>query len=142
MRKLLSLCAALAATSVLASAAVIPFQPKGGDVTVTASFKGKGTVDEKHDILVFLFDHPSPTAGSEPLGVMSVTKNGQAVTFKNVTVDPVYVTVVYDEKADYDGKRPPPSGSPIGSYSKGGKPLPVKPGSKVALTFDDSVRWK
>ena len=142
MRKLLSFSIALAAMSALASAAVIPRQAKSGDVTVTASYKGKGVVDEKHDILVFLFDHPSPKAESEPLGVRSITKNGQTVTFTNVTTDPVYVIFVYDEKANYDGKSPPPAGSPIGSYSKGGKAVPVKPGSKVVASFDDTNRWK
>jgi hypothetical protein len=73
---------------------------------------------------------------------MSVTKNGQTVVFKGVTTDPVYITLVYDEKADYDGTRAPSPGAPIGSYSKAGKPVPVKPGSKVVASFDDSVRWK
>ena len=142
MRKLLSFSIAVAAMSALVSAAVIPRQAKSGDVTVTASYKGKGTVDEKHDILVFLFDHPSPRAESTPLGVRSITKNGQTVTFTNVTADPVYVVMVYDEKANYDGNSPPPTGAPIGSYSKDGKPVAVKPGSKVVATFDDTNRWK
>lgn len=142
MRKTLSLVVALAAAGALVSAAVIPRQAKPGDISVTVTYKGKAPVDEKHDILVFLFDHPSPTAESRPLGVQSATKNGQTVTFNGVTTDPVYVTMVYDEKANYDGNSPPPPGSPIGSYAKGGKPLPVKPGSKVVATFDDTNRWK
>jgi hypothetical protein len=116
-----------------------------GDLTVTATYKGKGTVDATHEILVFLFDHPAPTAESEPLGVSSITKNGGTATFTNVSAETVYVVMVYDEKANYDGRSgPPPLGHPIGTYSKAGKPVPVKPGAgvKVTATFDDSRRWK
>src|SRR5262245_39295721 len=141
MRRLLVYSFVLAAAGAVASAAVLPLQGKGS-VTVTATYKGKGTVDATHDILVFLFDHPNPTAGSEPLQFRSITKNGQTVTFENVAKDPVYVTLVYDEKANYNGQSPPPPGSPIGAYEKAGKAIPVKPGSKVVVTFDDSRRWK
>jgi hypothetical protein len=116
---------------------------QAGDVIVTASYKGKGPVDDKHRILVFLFDHPAPTAASEPIALQYVNKNGALATFTGVTANPVYVTLVYDEKSAYDGKSgPPPAGAPIGSYSKAGKPVPVKPGEKVTVAFDDSVRWK
>ncbi len=63
MRKTLALCAAIGALTVAASAAVIPIV-RAGDVTVTATYKGKGPVDEKHKILVFLFDHPKPTGNA------------------------------------------------------------------------------
>lgn len=114
------------------------------DVTVTASFKGTAKVDETHEILVFLFDHPVPTADSIPLAVQAVQKNGGTVTFKDVNASPVYVLLVYDENANYDGlSGPPPQGTPIGTYQKGGKPLPVTPGAnvKVTVSFDDSRRW-
>ncbi len=142
MRRSIAPALAVLAMSAMASAAVLPGQVKPGEIAVTATFKGKGTVDEKHDILVFLFDHPSPTADSRPIDVRSVTKNGQTVTFEKVTVDPVYVVMVYDEKAAYDGRSAPPLGAPIGNYGKAGKPIPVKPGSKVTATFDDTIRWK
>ncbi len=115
-----------------------------GDVTVTASYTGKGKVDEQHEILVFLFDHPVPTAESEPLMMRPVNKSGGTVTFKDVSIDTVYVVMVYDEKGNYDGTSgPPPEGHPIGTYSKGGKPVPIKPGPNVKVTasFDDSRRW-
>ena len=114
------------------------------DLTVTATYMGKGKVDETHEILVFLFDHPNPTADSEPLAVSAVTRSGGATTFTNVAADTVYVVLVYDEKANYDGRSgPPPQGHPIGIYSKAGKAVPVKlaPGTKVSATFDDSRRW-
>jgi hypothetical protein len=144
MRKALAILCGVAGLTAATSAAVIPLIP-AGDVSVTASYKGKGPVDPKHAILVFLFDHPTPTAASEPLAMQVITKNGETVTFKNVATEPVYVTVVYDEKATYDGKSgPPPEGTPIGSYAKAGKPVPVKPGpdAKVTVAFDDSRRWK
>jgi hypothetical protein len=143
MRQLLAGVFALAGLTAMTSAAVIPLV-RAGDVSVTASYKGKGPVDEAHEILVFLFDHPTPTASSQPLGVQVLTKNGGTVTFKDVSADPVYVTLVYDEASNYDGKSgPPPAGAPIGSYAKAGKPVPVKPGpgAKVSVAFDGSTRW-
>jgi hypothetical protein len=152
MRRFFVYSFAAAALSAVTSAAVIPVQGKpapppppaeaSADVSVTATYKGKGVVDEKHAITVFLFDHPVPTGDSRPLASQVATKNGQTVVFKSVTADPVYVTLVYDEKSNYDGQSAPPPGAPIGSYAKAGKPLPVKPGTKVVATFDDSRRWK
>jgi hypothetical protein len=118
---------------------------QGGPVVVTASYKGKGPVDDKHAILIFLFDHPEPTAASEPLGLQRIVKNGDTATFPAVSAKTVYVVLVYDEKSNYDGQSgPPPVGAPIGYYLKGGKPVPITPGAgaKVTVAFDDSRRWK
>jgi len=116
-----------------------------GELTVTATYTGKGTVDDTHEILVFLFDHPNPTADSRPLTVQAITKSGGTTTFKGLsTQQPLYVVMVYDEKANYDGKSgPPPDGTPIATYGKGGKPISVTPGTnvKVIASFDDSRRW-
>jgi hypothetical protein len=144
MRKAFGILTVIAGLTAAASAAVIPLV-RAGDLIVTASYKGKGTVDAKHAILVFLFDHATPTAASEPLAMQVITKNGDTATFKDVAADSVYVTVVYDEKSDYDGRSgPPPAGTPIGSYTKAGKSVPVKPGpdAKVTVAFDDSRRWQ
>ena len=144
MRKALAICAAFGALTVAASAAVIPIV-RAGDVTVTATYKGTGPVDEKHKILVFLFDHPTPTGERPPLAVQGVAKNGGSAKFTAVAVSPVYVTVVYDEKSNYDGQNgPPPAGTPIGAPLKAGKPVPITPGpaAKISVTFDDSQRWK
>jgi hypothetical protein len=143
MKKLLVASIALVGLTAAASLPVAAI--RAGDVSVTATYTGKGKVDDTHEILIFLFDHPTPTAGSEPLGVQVLTKSGGTVVFKDVAQDPVYITLVYDEAANYDGRSgPPPAGAPIGSYMKGGKPIPVKPGpeGKVKVSFDDSVRWK
>ena len=145
MRNALAISAAIGALTVAASAAVIPIV-RAGDVTVTATYKGKGPVDDKHKILVFLFDHPMPTADSRPLGtVQTVAKNGGSTTFTAVSASSVYVLAVYDEKSNYDGTSgPPPAGTPIGRPMKAGKPVPITPGpgGKVSVTFDDSQRWK
>ena len=39
---------------------------QAGELTVSATYKGKGVVDDTHEISVFLFDHPNPTAESTP----------------------------------------------------------------------------
>jgi len=144
MKKLLVASIALVILTAAASAAVLPRFAPAGDIVVTVTYTGKGKVDDTHEILVFLFDHPTPVAASEPLAKQVTTKSGGTVTFKDVAQDPVYVTVVYDEAANYDGNSPPPVGAPISSYQKDGKPIPVKPGptAKIKVSFDDSRRWK
>lgn len=114
------------------------------ELAVTVSYTGKGKVDETHEILVFLFDHPMPTADSIPLAVQSIVKNGGTATFNLTAPDTVYVVMVHDEKANYDGRSgPPPQGTPIGSYSKAGKPIAIKTAAnaKVKAIFDDTRRW-
>ena len=145
MKTLLIVSTALVGLTAAASAAVLPSFLLAGDVSVTVSYTGKAKVDDTHEILVFLFDHPTPTSGSEPIAMQVTTKSGGTVTFKDVTASPVYVTAVFDEAANYDGQSgPPPAGAPIGSYQKGGKAVPVTPGpdAKIKMSFDDSVRWK
>jgi hypothetical protein len=135
----------LSAALVIAQFSGLTAHAQTGDITVTATYKGKGVVDATHEILVFLFDHPNPTADSMPLAVQAITKNGGSATFKGLmTATPLYIIMVYDEKANYDGQSgPPPEGHPIGSYSKAGKPIAVTPGANVKVTavFDDSQRW-
>jgi hypothetical protein len=131
--------------ALLVTQSTTPAGAQTGEVTVTATYKGKGTVDATHEILVFLFDHPTPTAESMPMAVQSITKNGGTATFKGLSPTPVYIVMVYDEKANYDGQSgPPPADTPWATHTKGGKPVAVTPGAnvKVAVTFDDSQRWK
>ena len=83
------------------------------DLTVTVTYTGKGKVDAKHDILVFLFTTPNINAESVPMTVQSVPMSGGTATFKGLVQDPVYVVMVYNEKADYTGTDgPPPDGLP------------------------------
>jgi hypothetical protein len=145
MKKLLIASIVLVGVTAAASAAVVPRFLFAGDISVTVTYTGKAKVDETHEILVFLFDQPTPTAESMPIAMQATTKSGGTVTFKDVATSPVYVTAVFDEAANYDGQSgPPPAGAPIGSYQKGGKAIPVTPGpdAKIKMSFDDSVRWK
>ena len=124
-----------------------PPAPAAKDVTVTVVYTGKGAVDAKHNVLVFLFADPNVGPNSMPLGGPQVIqKNGSTVTFKDVSTSPVYVVAVYDEQGGYTGLGgPPPAGTPIGMYSKDAKspPAPVTPGPKTALkmTFNDAQRF-
>jgi hypothetical protein len=116
-----------------------------GDVAVTVTYKGKGTVDQTHEIWVFLF--PSPEiAGARPIATEVVRKNGGTATFTGITQSPVYIRTVYDEKGDYDGfSGPPPAGTPIGQYSKDAKtiaPVTPGPGAKIKMAFSDAVRMR
>jgi hypothetical protein len=117
------------------------------DVSVTVSYTGKGPVDPKHAIIVFLFTDPNIGPGSQPItGPQVATKNGATVKFTNVTAKQVYVAAVYNEKGNYDGVGgPPPAGTPIGMYQKDAKspPAPVTPGPKTAvkMSFNDAKRF-
>ena len=122
-------------------------QATGGEVTITVSYTGKGVVDAKNQIMVFLFDHPNPTGASQPLGMQIVTKNGGSVTFKGLAASPVYAAVVYDEQGTYEGQGgPPPPGTPYLIYGVTAKTqaTPIVPGpkGKATIRFDGSNRWK
>ncbi len=126
---------------------LVSAQVSGGAVAVTVTYTGKGTVDAKHHILVFLFSDPNVTNASEPLAHQAIVENKGTATFKDVTASPVYVFVAYDAQSNYDGESgPPPEGTPVGAYRKaaGSPPLPVQPGpmTAVKISFDDSERWK
>jgi len=114
------------------------------DLPVTITYKGKGAVDEAHRIIAWAFTDPDITSGSRPIGTEFASKNGDTVTFKNLST-PVYVFVVYDEKGGYDGvSGPPPHGLPCATYRKtpGTPPVALKAGgTPVKFTFDDSERW-
>jgi hypothetical protein len=114
---------------------------------VKLSYTGSGRVDDKHKILVFLFDSPDfVRGGAAPFASMGATSKDGAVTFNDVAKSPVYVGTVYDPTGQYDGQAgPPPSGSSMGIYSKTpGEPAPVtiEPGKTVSVdvTFDDTVK--
>jgi hypothetical protein len=116
-------------------------------VAVTVKYNGKGTVDAKHKIWVWLFDNPNIGQGSIPIAEQSVEKNGATVTFPNITLKQVYVAVAYDEAGGFAGQAPPPPGSPIAFYgakAAADPPLPVVPGPKgsVTVTFNDANRMQ
>ena len=115
------------------------------DVAVTVNYTGKGVVDASRNILVFLFSTPTVGPDSQPLGAPQiVTKNGQTVTFNNVTTKPVYIFAIYNEKGTYDGRSgPPPAGTPIGMYGTAKGATAVTPGMKTAIkmSFTGATKW-
>ena len=128
-----------------AAAAAKPAAIAATDVAVTVTYTGKGVVDAGHSIIVFLFSTPTVGPNSEPLGAPQiVTKNGQTVTFNNITTKPVYIFAIYNEKGTYDGRSgPPPAGTPIGMFGTAKGPTPVTPGMKtpVKLSFSGATKW-
>jgi hypothetical protein len=112
-----------------------------GSVKVTVNYKGKGTVDAAHKVWVYLFDTPEIGAGSMPIDMSALDKNGSAASFE-VAASQVWVAVAFDQQGVMNGEGPPPTGSPIGILMLDGKPQPVIPGEKgtVTLTFDDTLR--
>jgi hypothetical protein len=116
---------------------------------VKVHYKGSGTVDEKHKILVFLFDSPEFGQGNVmAFAVMSTSSKDGTVTFNDVAKSPVYIGTVYEPSGSYAERQgPPPPGSSMGMYSKTpGQPAPVKVEAgktvNVEVTFDDSVKMK
>lgn len=106
------------------------------------NYTGKGMVDSRHRVWVWLFSSPDIGPRSMPIAEMSVEKNGATATFE-VGDERVWVAVAYDERGVMTGNEPPPSGSPIGIYAAStGAPEAVSPGAKGAATvaFDDSQR--
>ena len=124
-----------------------PAKPVAGStVDVTVTYTGKTKVDDTHEIWVFLFAGPEMPPPNPPVGVQAIRKSGGVASFKNVTTDPVYVAVAFDEKGDYDGNSgPPPIGAPITMHSTDGKQMAaVTPGpkGKVKITFDETRRMQ
>jgi hypothetical protein len=114
---------------------------------VKVHYKGSGAVDEKHKILVFLFDSPEfGHSNVMPFAVMSTPSKDGTVTFNDVAKSPAYVGSVYDPSGGYAERQgPPPSGSSLGWYSTTpGQPAPVKVEAgktvNVEFTFDDTVK--
>lgn len=114
---------------------------------VKLNYTGSGPVDSKHRIFLFVFDSPDFVQGNVmPLDSKPASTKDETVVFSGLTASPVYVVAAYDPTGDYDGQSgPPPSGSPMGMYSKTpGAPEPVKiePGEtvQVDLSFDDSYK--
>jgi hypothetical protein len=111
------------------------------------NYTGAGTVDEKHKIMVFVFDNPNfMQGGAMPIGFGSASAKDGTATIPDLSTSPVYIAVCYDPTGGYDGQSgPPPSGASMGVYSKTpGTPEPVKidPGktAEITVTFDDSFK--
>lgn len=120
-----------------------------GSLRVRVHYKGSGTVDEKHKILVFLFDSPEfHRGGVMPFAVMGTSSKDGTVMFDDVAKSPVYVGTVYDPSGKYGEQQgPPPAGASLGMYSKTpGEPAPVsievEKIASIELPFDDTVKMR
>ena len=113
---------------------------------VKLNYTGSGTVDDKHKIIVFVFDSADFMQGNAmPVGMQSTASKTGTVTFSDLASSPVYVTAVFDPTGQYEGMSPPPSGSSLGLYGKTpGKPDPIniEPGqtAEIELAFDDTAK--
>ena len=120
---------------------------ESGKLAVSVQYTAKGTVDEDHQIWIWLFDNPdsSSWANTPPLAVGQLSENGAAYKFAELPKQ-VYIAMAFDEKGGYDGTSgAPPTGTPIGIYgmASGGSPAAVETGADdkaVSATFDDSMR--
>lgn len=143
-----ALSAAVILAAVIASATAPATAQDGDDtVKVTVKYNGKGPVNEKHRLWVWLFDNPQIGPGSIPIAEMALDKNGATATFPRVAATQVWIAVAYDEGGGFTGQAPPPPGSPIAMYGMKGPdsaPQPVTPGGKgaVSISFDDTVRMQ
>ncbi len=146
---------ALAALGMLALAAVAQASqqpqeekkaPATGTLKVKLNYTGAGTVDDKHKIVLFLFDSPDFVQGNVmPIASGFAKAKDETVVFPDLDKSPVYVVAVYDPTGAYEGMSAPPSGSSMGMYMKTpGQPEPVKiePGGTVQidLAFDDTAK--
>ena len=114
-----------------------------GSVAVKVNYKGKGAVDDKHRVWIWLFGTPDIGPNSMPIAELSVTKNGEVAIFEGVGAEKVWIAAAFDEKGEMFGQAPPPPGTPVGVLlGPDGAPAGVVTGGKTEalLTFDDSFR--
>jgi hypothetical protein len=111
------------------------------------NYTGAGTVDQKHKIMLFVFDSPDfMQGGSMPIAGGSTAAKDGTITVTGLTVSPVYLSVCYDPAGAYDGQSgPPPSGASLGLYSETpGTPAPVRieagKTTEVTVAFNDSIK--
>jgi len=120
--------------------------PAPRTLKVKLNYTGTGTVDDKHKIIVFVFDSPDFMQGNAmPVGSQQASAKNGTLTFTDLASSPVYLTAVFDPTGQYEGMSAPPSGASMGLYSKTpGTPEPIKiePGEtvEVELAFDDTAK--
>ncbi len=116
---------------------------ESGQLKVTVSYKGAGTVDASHEIYLWVFDTPNIGADSIPVATEVITANGATASFTGLPKE-VYLAAAFDEKGDYDGTSgPPPPGTPITIYGEMGAAKVVATGggdAAVTVAFDDTMR--
>ena len=134
---------AIVALGLVALATPAMIAQESGQLKVTVSYKGAGTVDASHEIYLWVFDNPNIGADSIPVATEVITANGATVSFTGLPNE-VYLAAAFDEKGDYDGTSgPPPPGTPITIYGEMGAAKGVATGgadAAVTVTFDDTMR--
>jgi hypothetical protein len=114
-----------------------------GNLKVTVTYTGAGTVDGTHEIYLWLFDTPNITADTPPLASDVLTVSGGTATFSGLPKE-VYIAAAFDEKGDWDGTSgPPPPGTPLTIYGGMGAAKAVATGgadAAVTVTFDATTR--
>ena len=147
VRKYLYLALGLSVIGCMAAQDKAPEKaPAPRTLKVKLNYTGTGTVDEKHKIIVFVFDSPDFMQGNAmPVGAQATASKNGTVTFSDLASSPVYVSTVFDPTGQYEGMSAPPSGSSMGLYGKTpGTPDPVKiePGetAEIELAFDDTAK--
>jgi len=135
----------LAVCAVFALGTAMAAEPS--TLEVKLNYTGAGTVDEKHKIVLFLFDSPDFTQGNAmPIGSAMASAKDEVVKFKDIAKGPVYVVAAFDPKGEYDGQSgPPPSGSSLGMLIEGPnapKAIALEPGktTTITLTFNDMIK--
>lgn len=126
-----------------------PDRPAGKQLKVKISYTGKGTVDSKHGIFMFLFDSPDfvQSPGTVmPIAFKSCMANDETVIFEALAADTVYLVAAFDEAGGYEMQGPPPSGTPVSVYKPGDPqlPSPIKldaaKETEIKFSFDESIR--
>lgn len=134
---------AIVALGLVALATPAMIAQESGQLKVTVSYKGAGTVDASHEIYLWVFDNPNIGADSIPVASELITANGATASFTGLPKQ-VYLAAAFDEKGDYDGTSgPPPPGTPITIYGEMGAAKGVATGgadAAVTVTFDDTMR--
>jgi hypothetical protein len=139
--------AAVACLMVSAPPAQAQAKSTAGTLNIKIDYTGSGKVDEKHQIVIFLFDSPDFVKGEGmPILAKFATSKSETVKIEDLTTSPVYIAVAFTLDGSYDGTSgPPPSGSSLGMYMKEPPtpaPIKIEPGKTVEVTvpFDDSSK--
>ncbi len=127
-------------------AAVVVWAAQGRSLKVTVNYTGSGDVSAANAIYLSVWDTPNLQGGSIPIAQQIVVKNGESISFDNLTASTVYLAALYDTTGGWDAQSVPPSGTAAGVYNPDavGSPgaIEVDDGQTVELdfTFDDAFR--
>ncbi len=131
-------------SAVLAAGVVWAAQGRG--LKVTVNYTGSGDVSADNAIYVSVWDTPNLQGGAFPIAQQTVVKNGDSVSFENLTASTVYLAALYDTTGGWDAMSVPPSGTVASVYDADavGSPGAIEVGDGQAVeldfTFDDAFR--